>query len=450
MTHHPNVTSPAAGHVSHTGHTRHTRHEKRLRQSGWGLVEALVCSLVLSMGMVLMLKGHAVLREHSDFARDRSAAAVLAEAQVERLRAQVPDGRPALTPESAIQHPDFAGQAARTTPRRAPFAMDRAQEATAFSTLKDDWQVTLDNTSYAFHQHLAGDAAGPLRDLDLQVRWQDRGSAWQSLNWPARLTSRQPLLSLVALSRPPAGDVLLSAGRQAAVPASARALGDRWAVFQPEPGVALAWLLDIRTGSVQGLCELGDRSVNDLRDADVAGCQARMAAGGAWLLSGQIRFDLSATPSPETPRSPALPGGVTMTLQDAPDPTLPPRCASNAADAAAHGRDVVSYHCLVPARRRDGRWSGRTELTGMMADLKRHRICRYSADHDHDGRITNIEHPAHYTDVDGPLLQQNFLVIQAALPCPTAKPADPRLGRLLDASTVSHQPSKPPGPEAAP
>ncbi|MDL5034503.1 hypothetical protein QRD43_21545 [Pelomonas sp. APW6] len=440
--HHAATSSPASSSPATPSPSVRAGHDKRRRQSGWGLVEALVCSLVLSTGMVLLLKGQAALRAHSDFARDRSAAAVLAEAQVERLRAQVPDAPPAHVPEAGMRPVDSEGRTADTALRSAPFALDRAGRASAARTLQDDWQLTLDNTSYAFHQQLTGDDAGPLRDLDLQVRWQDRSGAWQPLHWPARLTPRQPLLALVALSRPPAGDVLLSAGRHAAVPTSARALGDGWAVFQPEPGVTLAWLLDIRTGRVQGLCELGDRSVDDLRDADVAGCRALMAAGGAWLISGQIRFDLSTTPSAEAPRSPALPGGVTIALQNDPNPTTPPRCASNAAEAAAQGRGVVSYHCLVPPRRRDGRWSGRTELTGMMADLKRHRVCRYTADYDQDGRISNLEHPDRYADVDSPLLQQNFLVIRAELPCPAGRPADSRLGRLLDATTLPHQPSE--------
>lgn len=416
-------------------------HDSIHRQSGWGLIEALVCSLVLSIGMVLVLKGHATLREHSDFARDRAAAAVLAEAQVERLRAQAPDGEPAPAARSALRPQKPSPTAAGALGRHPPGTDVPAREAEAARTQQNDWQLSLDTTTYAFRQQLSGDDAGQLQDLDLHVRWPDRSGAWQTLRWPARLSRRQPRLPLVALRPPPAGDVLLGDGRHAAVPTGARALGEGWAVFQPEPGVTLAWLLDIRTGMVQGLCELGDRRIDDLRDADVAGCRARMSAGGAWLISGHIRFDLSAAPSPERPRSPALPGGVTLTLHDDPNPTTLPRCASNATEAAAQGRDVISYHCLVPPRRRDGRWSGRSELSGPMADLKRYRVCRYSADHDHDGRISNIEHPDRYADVDSPLLQQNFLVVRAALSCPAGRGADPRQGHLLDTSTVPHQPS---------
>ena len=59
--------------------------------TGLTLIEALLASLLLSTGMVLLLKGQAALREYGDHARERAAAAVLAEAQVERLRAGLPD-----------------------------------------------------------------------------------------------------------------------------------------------------------------------------------------------------------------------------------------------------------------------------------------------------------------------------------------------------------------------
>lgn len=429
--------------------------QARVRQQrAWGLVEVLVCSLVLSAGMVLMLKGHAALREHSDYARDRSAAAVLAEAQVERLRSQVltdpltdqlkaqwsPSAAQELAPDRPMRMRGWSDPPAEASSHDTLPARARAPEADAALALQEDWQLDHDSTLYVFHQQLSGETPGQLRDLDLQVRWQDRSGSWQPLRWPARLARRQPWLPLVALSRPPPGDVVPSAGRHAAVPVNARSLNERWAVFQPDPGTTLAWLVDVRSGMVQGLCELGDRHVDDLRAADVADCRSRMGAGGAWLISGQIRFDMSPAPSSETPHSPALPGGVTLVLEGDPQPTTLPRCASNAADAALKGRDVVSYHCLVAPRRRDGRWSGRVELSGTMADLGRFRVCRYSADHDHDGRISNIEHPARYADVDGPLLQQNFLVIRTDLSCPAGRASDPRAGRLLDTTTVSHQP----------
>ena len=384
--------------------------------AGLALVEALLSSLLLSAGMVLLLRSQASLREHGDFARERAAAAVLAEAQVERLRARLP-GR-----HATAGHADADGR------KRAG------------ATLDDEWTEALDSSRYAIRQRLEASDTGLTQDLDLQLRWQDRFGQWQGLRWPARLSTADPVLALQALNPHAAGGVSRVRGRHAAIPDSARELAPGWLAFQPDPGLSVAWLLNAGTGRVEGLCELGTRSVDDLRPTDLADCRSRMAAGGALLLSGLIRFDLSDAPDPGAPRSIALAAGLQLLLSEAAASPAPPHCASNASRAVARGLAVVSYHCLVLPRSRDLRWTGRSELTGSAADLRRYRVCRYSADHDHDGRIGNPEHPARYTDVDGPLTQQNFLVIRAGLPCPSGLPADPAAGRLLDTGTFSHQP----------
>lgn len=388
--------------------------------AGLGLIEALLASLLLSVGMVLLLKSQATLREHSDFSRERAAAAVLAEAQVERLRAR------------SSGFPASAGAGAE--PGGEGFV-----EAGSSETDKT-WPLDLDNSHYLVHQRISAAESGFLEDLDLQLRWQDRFGQWQLLHWPARLGTADPTLALLALSPQTSGGVARVLGRHAAVPANARELSPGWRVFQPDPGHSVAWLLEARTGLVQGLCELGGRSVDDLRAADMADCKSRMVGGGALLLSGLIRFDLSDAPDADAPRSSAMPAELKLLLSEARASPAPPQCASNAGSAVARALAAVSYHCLIYPRSRDQRWTGRSELTGAAADLRLYRVCRYSADHDHDGHVNNAEHPALYQDVEGPLTQQNFLVIRAGLPCPAGLPEDPTVGRLLDTGTVSHQP----------
>lgn len=521
--------------------------------AGWGLVEALLASLLLSTGMVLLLKGQAALREYSDFARERAAAAVLAEAQVERLRAELASGvasgagsddaglseaisksassevppavattgfstgfpsgalpaakstswsasmsasssasmaahpfgdearsavRPPTSPpwdavafasaptlrsppaippkvlEALAKPPGAAlhavtgtGAAATGVPLRtaasppihAPHVRPDSGRDEAGAT-EASWHEDLDSSRYVFRQRRTGDGAGLLQDLDLQLKWQDRLGAWQTLRWPARLAVGDPVTALHALSPQTSGEVALTRARHASIPETARPLTAGWLAFQPEGGAAVAWLLDARSGWVLGLCELGGRSVDDLRAADVADCRSRMVGGGALLLSGEVRFDLGDRPSPSMPASTALPLGLVLRLSGPSPVPAPPHCISNAAIAVARGLAAVSYHCLVYPRSTDQRWSGRSELSGTAADLRLYRVCRYSADHDLDGRISNPEHPADYLDVDGPLTQQNFLVIRAGLSCPTGLPADPAAGRLLDMGTQPHQP----------
>ena len=391
--------------------------------AGWSLVEALLASLVLSVGMGLLLRGQAATRAYADLARERAGAAVLAEAQVERLRGSLPDAGPPA-----------ASEAGGPAPLLAP---DSAGEADPTETT---WHEELDSSRYRARQRVLAKAGSALRDIDLQLRWQDRFGEWQVMQWPARVALAHPATSLLALSVHTAGEVALSRARHAALPATAHVLSPEVLAFQPAPGLAEAWLLDARTGWVLGLCELGSHRVEELRASDVAECRSRMVGGGALLLSGEVRFDLEDSPSPDRPRSPALPLGLTLRLSDASASPAPPRCVSNAASVSAEGLGVVSYHCLVYPRSLDQRWSGRSELSGEAADLKRFRICRYSADHDHDGSISNPEHPSVYSDVEGPLTQQNFLVIRAGRPCPSGLPADPDVGRLLDTGTRPHQP----------
>ncbi|MBB2486399.1 hypothetical protein H5407_14335 [Mitsuaria sp. WAJ17] len=396
--------------------------------AGWSLVEAMLASLLLCVGMVLLLKGQTNARAYSDFARERAAAAVLAEAQIERLRSGVAEGGMVDAEAASDRSPTFS-----VRPPEGPEDADGDADETA-------WHRDLDSSRYAFRQRVLAGAMRPLQDVNLQLRWQDRFGVWQSLRWPARLAPAQPATALLAFSPQASGDVALTRARHAAIPEAARTLGPGWLAFQPAGDSAEAWLVDARSGWVLGRCELGGRGIDELRTADVADCRSRMVGGGALLLSGEIHFDLEDSPSADKPRSSALPLSLVLSLSDAVASPAPPLCRSNAVRAVADRRKVVSYHCLVYPRGTDQRWSGRSELSGAAADLKRFRVCRYSADHDHDGHIANPEHPADYTDVDGPLTQQNFLVIRAGLLCPGGLPPDPAAGRLLDLGTLPHQP----------
>ncbi len=57
------------------------------RQRGLGLVEALIAFLVLSLGMLTVVRLQPLLRQHAEHARQRSEAARLAQEDIERQRA---------------------------------------------------------------------------------------------------------------------------------------------------------------------------------------------------------------------------------------------------------------------------------------------------------------------------------------------------------------------------
>jgi hypothetical protein len=70
-------------------------------------------------------------------------------------------------------------------------------------------------------------------------------------------------------------------------------------------------------------------------------------------------------------------------------------------------------------------------------------VCRYVNDIDGSGAIDrNDEHPSVYRGVDGPLQQQNFLVIRGDLTCPAEAAAtiDPKAAATAVVATAAHQP----------
>lgn len=106
------------------------------------------------------------------------------------------------------------------------------------------------------------------------------------------------------------------------------------------------------------------------------------------------------------------------------------------------GDRYTAYHCVVyPAS--DGGWSGRTTLVATGWTIGNgaadRRVCRYSADQDHSGAVDrNAEHPARYADVDGPLANQNFLVVRGLDACPGGSAG--ALNFTASLATLPHQP----------
>lgn len=117
----------------------------------------------------------------------------------------------------------------------------------------------------------------------------------------------------------------------------------------------------------------------------------------------------------------------------------------------------VSYACVVIPVDHDGvagtpkRWWGKVTLVPNSASAagaiwaigtgSGYKVCRFSADYNSTGSISNSEHPLWYRGVTGALDSQNFLVIDHDEDCPTDKPQN--LGspvNLADDTTARHQP----------
>ena len=126
--------------------------------------------------------------------------------------------------------------------------------------------------------------------------------------------------------------------------------------------------------------------------------------------------------------------------------------ATPASLAATEWRDTgerfTAYRCVVAAAGDPPRWSGQSTVVPLGWEIgsapTQRKVCRYVSDNDGSGAIDrNDEHPSVYRQVDGALLQQNFLVIRGDLDCPqpAAATIDPLApGSSTSVTTIQHQP----------
>jgi hypothetical protein len=250
-------------------------------------------------------------------------------------------------------------------------------------------------------------------------------------------------------------------------------------VFKPLRGGELAWVFDRRSGHIVARCEgvPTAKANHQLLADDLAQC----TPANAVLLSGRVRFALGTTPDPAAAREAPLPLAARLDLMGTGHPAAPdchgedvrlvgvgsadrPRwhtvaaAATPATEGLAGWTDTPErhwqFHCAVTRAPADTdgappRWSGRLQFTpsgwtiGTVPGAR--RICRYSADTDGSGAVDRpAEAPEWLTEVDGPLAEQNFLVVDGPLPCPAPVAATGAGGTVpwsqANPATVPHQP----------
>jgi Tfp pilus assembly protein PilV len=377
------------------------------RQRGASLVEALIAFVVLSLGLVAMARLQNHLRLNADIARQRSEAVRLAQEDIESLRA-------------------FAAVGA------APGVRSYADIAEATRT---------ENGETGYHGNASYELARAVADHDdldhksaaVTVRWSDRSGQVQQVLLQSVIAASHPALSGALTVQAAVQPLNRVFGRSALIPPTAKDLGNGSSAFKPAASGGIAFVFDNITGEVTSRCDVA----TTVRTADLTLAQLDdCTAIGGLLLSGAVRFSLSAPPDAAQPNDAALPLAVSLSLSVGTDP----ECFTEAQQR------VVTYHCVMTPVQ--GRWSGRSTLVpegwalGSSAD--EYRICRYSADQDGNGTVDrNAEHPDTYRDVDATLMQQNFLIIRGDQACPAAAAINvdgdgPRV--YADIGTVQHQP----------
>jgi len=384
---------------------------KHKQQRGASLVEALVAFLVLSLGMLGMVRLQSHLRLDADIARQRSEAVRLAQQEMETQRA-------------------FATLAA------TPGLRSYSQIMSGAIKVDDDHG----NTRFELERSVHDNATAAYKSLNVALRWTDRNGTAQHLALDSIVAGSEPLLaaSLAAAAKP--HPLRGAAGRSPRTPLAAKDLGDGRSVFKPAAAGTVAFVFSNVTGLIVGRCNAiaSSMKTRDITAADLAHCDA----ADAMLLSGIVRLSASQPPDLARANDTPLPLGVELAPSRGPYAAAP-YCASESREIVTTNitERFVAYHCMVTPLA--GRWSGRSNIVPQGWTIgtaaSQYKVCRHSADQDGSGSVdSNAEHPLNYNHVDTSLMQQNFLVIRGDQACPVAPSVGPRV--FANLSTLQHQP----------
>jgi len=382
----------------------------RIRR-GIALIEALVALAVMAFGMLAVAGVQVTLRQNADIAKQRSEAVRLAQAEIERWRAftSIGPGAPGADTYGTlvgIVLPAVSGS-------NAQFTVARSVDEPA-------------NLAYKM--------------MRVDVSWVDRNGQAQSVRLSTAIHRVAPEL---------AGTVSVLGGAAGlgnlnpAIPSGSKPLTPTTSGFRPPQGGAgdaVAWVFNNATGLIT-VCTTNALTTAALAQENITNCNA----GNAQLLSGYISFatgpSAPTAADAEVPPSAALP--VTIQVLRTLPAALAVSCFTEQFPL------YVSYYCAVPVGIALS-WSGRSVVGGLAgltddpvnADAANRRVCRYTRYQDNrtvaSGTITNAEHPLDYAGVNGPLANQNFLIIRAgdnasAFACPADNPAT-----LMDTTTWRH------------
>ena len=388
-------------------------------QAGVTLVEALVALLIMAFGMVAMVGLQANMRRSADLAKQRSEAVRIAQQDLERLRAYSQLTRDEATPEDTISFDQIVTD-------EPPGVGD-----------------AITNTSFTLQRTVTPAADGSSESVDVVVSWKDRADATQSVRLRSVIARVDPKLSAALIVAPDGSPTRRPMNRSTIIPVEAKDLGDGRSVFKPPQSGSIAWIFDNISGVIVSRCSgLSETATSaSIAASDVATlCNNSITA---YLLSGYVRFSTGDTPDPIMPGSSALPLDVVLAVTPADAyPTPAYQCFDDAPASASNTQtDGVRYFCAVYASSSTPpSWSGTASLTGIATGEAGYKICRYSADYDGNGTISNLEHPQRYSTVSVGLTGQNYLVIRAAANCPSGHAYDPTNGYFFDSRTVQHQP----------
>lgn len=411
------------------------------QQRGVSLIEALVAFLIMSFGMLAVVGMQGTMRRSADLSKQRGEAVRLAQADLDLVRDfSVLELDPAALPASA--------PASGAPAQARAFAQIASQAATEIPDVSS-------NTTFSLKRDVIPAANGNVALVRVTVSWSDRAGQVQQLVLNSSVARVDPKLS-ASLTIPPGGSSSTRGGmgRHASIPLNARDLGNGESVLKPRAGGTDAWAFNNATGLVRVCSVTVDKTQSSIVASDLNDC----FSGWAFPLSGFIRFSTGESVNAalaESPSSTAIAGtGLELTLSSS-GHSNGPRCVH---DAYPSGNAIIYLCAIFPNAATPPIWSGSTQVTGLTlgAEAGQYKVCRYSDNYDYipakpaapgvpaaparNTTVDNAEHPLVYSNVTGPLINQNFLIIRGSLACPADRQANPAAGDFINSNTVEHQP----------
>lgn len=366
--------------------TKHTRRNQR----GVTLVEAMVAFFVMALGILAAVATQMTLRLNNDIAKQRSEAVRLAQNDLDNARSFV-----------KIAATQGLRSYADIVPTLAP-------ESLPFSGT---------NASYSFVREVPQEQAFPYRAISARVTWQDRQGQTHPVRLDTIVAGVDPALSGY-LSLTPDGQPTRAAARtNRRLPPWVRDLGDGRSLLKPRGSDTIAWIFDNRSGSITARCVVQPGSTTaTLTAADLTDCTALTVPGR--LVNGYVWFSLTSPPSADTLVGTAFEVHPVFAFGSTSNTSA--ECYDSATGVSSVS-NPVQYVCAVFPGQAGGPWSGYLTMASTAlwrGDDALFSLCRYTADLDQSGSISNDEHPLDYVNVTQNLLYQNFLVVRRGETCP--------------------------------
>jgi hypothetical protein len=342
--------------------------------------------LVMSFGMLAIVGLQATLRQNADVAKQRAEAVRFAQEEVERWRG----------------FSTFAGGT-------------DDESFTNLSTSAADVEIAGLNATYTLTRTVTDSPDGNLKAMVVDVTWLDRLNVQQAVRISTSLVGIEPALAATFGIQPPAVPTRSLGARRAEIPMQARDLGNGTSGFMPPGSSGTVWVFGNASGVVR-ICTTTSADTAGLTLGNISACGTTRYLP----LSGFVRFSLTNPPDAVAPASPAAPVNIQI-AQTAPV-TQTFFCPTPELTST-----YATYYCIVQAATENvlpPLWSGRSLVVGFPPSTQ---VCRYGPEGSLEvpDDVANVDHPRDYVDVDGPLSNQNFLIVSDTAACPTGTWAHP-------------------------